>query len=210
MFRGAAEVETVARAPHPVDANADEELERAHWYALLAGLLRSAPDSARLASIAAAGGADRSTELGAALGALADACAGASVQSVRDEFDATFVGVGKPEVFVNASYYLTGFLHERPLADLRDELARLGIARRAEVSDTEDHFCALCDVMRMLIADRAPLARQRALFDRFVASWVDDFCDALERAGTTDFYKHVGRVARAFFAVERTAFDFDR
>lgn len=200
---------TAASARRDLDAGVDEELERANWYALLAGLLRSPPDGPRLAAIAAVGDADRTTELGAALGALADACAGATAQSASDEFDATFVGVGKPEVFVNASYYLTGFLHERPLADLREELAQLGIARRSEVSETEDHFCALCDVMRMLITDRVPLAQQKAFFNRFVASWVDDLCDALERAGTTDLYKHVGRVARAFVDVERTAFDFD-
>ena len=187
----------------------DEELARAHWYALIASLLQSPPDAARLATIAAVGTADDSSELGGALGALAKACATVSEQAVRDEFDATFVSVGKPEVFVNASYYLTGFLHERPLAELRAELARIGITRRAEISDTEDHISALCEVMRMLIIDGASLDDQQAFFSRFLGSWVDDFAQALERCGTTDFYKHVGRLARAFCAVERVAFDFD-
>jgi TorA maturation chaperone TorD len=105
---------------------------------------------------------------------------------------------------------MTGFLHERPLADLREELARLGIARRADVSETEDHVSALCEVMAMLVAEGASLDVQREFFSRFLASWIDDFADALERAGTTDFYKHVGRLARAFVAIERVAFDFEQ
>ncbi len=190
-------------------SSVDEEFARAHWYALVASLLQAPPSASRLATIASVGAVEDSSELGSALGALAAACACVSEQAVHDEFNATFIGVGKPEVFVNASYYLTGFLHERPLADLRETLAAMGIARRAEISDTEDHVSALCDVMRMLITDGAPLNQQREFFSRFLASWIDDFADALERCGTTDFYKHVGRLARAFVAVERAAFDFD-
>lgn len=210
MFPAGADLAEIAHAMLRADTRVDEESERAHWYVLLSGLLRSPPDAARLAAIAAVELDDSASELASALGALAATCASATAASVRDEFDATFVGVGKPEVFVNASYYMTGFLHERPLAELREELARLGIARRPDVSDTEDHVSALCEVMAMLIAEGASLDVQREFFSRFLASWIDDFADALERAGTTDFYKHVGRLARAFVAIERVAFDFEQ
>ncbi len=189
--------------------SADEELARAHWYALIGTLLRAPADRARLSAIVAARGQDTSSDLARAFDALAQACAGTTPEAVEAEFDASFIGVGKPQIFVNASYYLSGFLHERPLADLRDALARIGIARRADTADTEDHVSALCEVMRLLIVEDAPLDTQREFFARFIGPWVDQFVEALEHCGTTDFYKHVGRLASAFFAVERVAFDFD-
>ncbi|MCL4746321.1 MAG: molecular chaperone TorD family protein [Burkholderiaceae bacterium] len=197
------------RADAPVNSPAEEELARARWYALIGELLRAPADDARLAAIAAARGHDASSDLALAFDALALACADTTAAAIEAEFEASFIGVGKPQVFVNGSYYLSGFLHERPLAELRDALARIGIARRADSADTEDHVSALCEVMRMLIVDDASLDTQREFFGRFIGPWVDQFVEALEHCGTTDFYKHVGRLASAFFAVERVAFDFD-
>lgn len=194
---------------------AAEDVARADWYALLAALLQAPPDAALLARIAAAGalpdGGD--TELGQAFAQLARACASAGEDAVRAEYDAVFIGVGKPEVFVNGSYYLAGFLHERPLADLREHLAGIGLARSAQWSQTEDHAASLFEVMRFLIVEADPAARgltaQREFFERFVGPWFERMCDALEQAQGTVFYRHVGRLARVFLAIERQAFDFD-
>lgn len=205
-------------AVEPVSASvstAVEDLARADWYALLAALFRAPPAAALLARIAAADPArgEPDTELGRAFAQFARACATADADTVRAEYDAVFVGVGRPEVFVNASYYLAGFLHERPLADLREHLAGIGLARSAQWSQTEDHAASLFEVMRFLIVEADPpaggLPAQREFFERFVGPWFERLCDALEQAQGTGFYRHVGRLAGAFLTIERQAFDFD-
>lgn len=204
----------VARTVVLQPALADEDAARADWYALLAHLFLAPPDSALLARLAAASaGAADDSPLGRAFRDLAQASAQADPEAIRAEFEAAFVGVGKPEVFLQASFYLAGFLHERPLAELRASLAQLGVGRRADASETEDHVGLLCEAMRFVIRGDGgvpgALEVQRDLFNRFLAPCFESLCDAIEHSGSTDYYKHVGRLARAFFAVERQAFDFD-
>ncbi len=195
----------------------DEDAERRDWYLLLAQLFRAPPAATTLAAIAAAlpgepipAGAPLLTH---AFAQLATACADADAQAVRREFDIVFLGVGKAEVFLNASWHLTGFLHDRPLVELREHLAVLGLARRSDIGDTEDHFAALCETMALLIgspdAHLASLEAQRQFFQRFLAPWFESLCEAIEHSGLTDFYKHAARAARAFLDVERQAFDFE-
>jgi len=211
-----AQARTIPLQPAP----AAEDAARADWYALIARLFQSPPDAALLSRIAGAAGAvgevveqGTASELERAFGGLAQASGQAAADAARAEYETAFLGVGKPEVFLQASYYLAGFLHERPLAELRARLADLGVARRGDVSETEDHVAALCEVMRFLITSDDPalsaLDTQRSFFSRFLSPWCDALCDAIEHAGSTDYYKHAGRLARAFFAVERQAFDFD-
>lgn len=209
MQRAAVSTVRLASAP------SDEDLARADWYALLAVLFQAPPAAALLSRVAAAapaaGGAD--TELGQAFGELARTCASADEDAVRAEYDAAFLGVGKPQVFLNASYYLAGFLHERPLADLREHLAGIGLARSERWSQTEDHVASLFEVMRFLIVEGGPgqegLQAQREFFERFIGPWFERMCDSLGQAQATVFYRHVGRLARVFLAIERQAFDFD-
>jgi TorA maturation chaperone TorD len=153
------------------------------------------------------------TPLGRAWNAFAQACAHADVDAVREEYEAAFIGVGKAEVFLYASWHLSGFLHERPLVDLREHLALLGVTRRKDVSETEDHVAALCETMVWLIV-AAPeslrtLATQRVFFQRFLAPWYESLVEAIEHCGITDFYKHAGRLLGEFLAIERQAFDFE-
>lgn len=202
----------------------DEDLARADWYALLAALFDAPPAGTLLDSIsqAARGPASQAdadaqvgmqSELSQAFTVLAQACSATSADAVRTEYEEAFIGVGKPEVFLNASYYLSGFLHERPLADLRDRLDGFGLTRREDQGQTEDQIAGLCEVMRYLIVATDPVAgsqaAQSAFFAEFIAPCFEPMCDALEASGATDFYKHAGRMARAFFCVEREAFDFD-
>lgn len=190
----------------------DEERARAEHYALLARLLHAAPDAALLDALARAGralGADAGP-LPQAWAALGAAAAAMPLQAVCDEFDALFVSVGKPAVMSHASWYLTGFLQEEPLADLRADLAELGLGRRAGVTETEDHIAALAEVMRHLVLtapDAAGLQRQRAFFGRHVAPWYADLAQALGQAPGADFYAKVGALLRAFMDIEREAFD---
>jgi TorA maturation chaperone TorD len=195
-----------------------EDVARARWYALLAELFRAPLPARRLHEIGlqAAAPADSDadpTPLGRAWNAFAHACANADAEALRDEYQAAFIGVGKAEVFLNGSWHLSGYLHERPLVDLREHLALLGVTRRPDVSDTEDHVAALCETMAWLIV-AAPeslrnLATQRVFFQRFLSPWYESLVNAIEHCGVTDFYKHAARLLGEFLAVERQAFDFE-
>jgi len=196
----------------------EEDVARARWYATLAELFRAPPSGQRLREIglqaASPGASDSdSTPLGRAWNAFAHACAHADAQALREEYESTFIGVGKAEVFLNASWHLSGYLHERPLVDLREHLALLGVARRPEVAETEDHLAALLETMAWLIV-AAPeslrkLATQRVFFERFLSPWYESLVSAIEHCGATDFYKHAARLLGEFLAVERQAFDFE-
>ena len=185
-----------------------EERSRAEIYRLLAALLAAPPDAEMLAALAQMTGDE--SELGRAFGDLAQAAAAATPQRIAREYHDLFIGLGRGELLPYASYYLTGFLHERPLAKLRGELALLGVARSAEVKEPEDHIALLCEVMAGLIAggpgEPAPLARQREFADDFIAPWAGRFFSDLEAASAARFYAPVGRIGRLFLGIENAAF----
>jgi TorA maturation chaperone TorD len=180
---------------------------RAQEYALLATLLTRAPDAALLSGLSELR-ADASP-LGLAHAALAEAADKATVESVEREFFDLFIGLGRGELLPYGSYYLTGFLHERPLARLRDDLARIGIARRDGVVEPEDHAGILCEIMSGLASRRlpAPPDSDRLIFDKHMTSWIGRFFTDLESAEAADFYKWVGALGRVFMDIEREAFD---
>ena len=201
---------TIALQPQPTWS--DEDRARAEHYALIARLFHAAPDAALLAALVQAGRTlgGEGGELPRAWAALGAAAQARPLQAVADEFDALFVAVGKPEVMSNGSWYLTGFLQEEPLAELRDDLAALGLGRRPGVTETEDHIAALAEVMRHLVLtgpDEAGLARQRQFFGRHIAPWYAQFAGALAAAPGADFYAKVGGLLVAFMDIEREAFD---
>ena len=145
--------------------------------------------------------------------ALRQAAVNADVEAVKDVFDTAFIGTGRQPVMLYGSFFLTGFLNEKPLAQLRDELTKMGLARSENRHETEDHISALCDVMRFLITgdqDTLPaaLAVQRDFFQRHINSWNTQFCAAVITASQTHFYKHVALFAREFFAIENESFAF--
>lgn len=190
----------------------EEDRARADHYALLARLFHTAPDAALLDALVQAGRSLGGTEgaLPQAWAALAAAASRLPLQDVRDEFDALFVSVSKPVVMTNGSWYITGFLQEEPLAELREDLAELGLGRRQGVTETEDHIAALAEVMRHLVLtgpDEAGLARQQRFFGRHIAPWYADLAAALAKAPGVDFYARVGALLLAFMDIEREAFD---
>jgi TorA maturation chaperone TorD len=188
---------------------AEEDRLRAGWYSLLARLLAAPADGEVLAVLRDLG--DDDTELGAALRALKAAAEAASPGTTEQEFFDLFVGVGQGELVPYGSYYLTGFLHEKPLARLRDDMATLGIARSEGVPESEDHIAALCDMMAGLITGAfgvpADLATQRKFFDDHIGCWAPRFFENLEAAPSAAFFMPVGTLGRLFMAVESQAFE---
>jgi TorA maturation chaperone TorD len=185
----------------------DVDAARAHEYALLAALLLRAPDAKLLSEISKLR-ADASP-LGLAHAALAGAADSAVVEKIQSEFFELFIGLGRGELMPYGSYYLTGFLHERPLARLREDLARIGIARAQGVVEPEDHAGILCEIMSGLANGRlpGPPDSDRQIFDRHMAPWMRRFFSDLENADAADFYKRVGMLGRIFMDIETEAFE---
>ncbi|MFN3350673.1 Cro/CI family transcriptional regulator [Pseudorhodoplanes sp.] len=184
----------------------DIDLARAQEYRLLAALLVRAPDAAFLKRLSALRG--DASALGVAHVALAEAAEAARVEKVEREFFNLFIGVGRGELMPYGSYYLTGFLHERPLARLRDDLQALGIERNEGNAEPEDHAALLCEIMAG-IADGtfpAPAGSDRRIFENHLAPWIGRFFADLERAEEADFYRKVGTLGRVFMEIESEAF----
>jgi TorA maturation chaperone TorD len=193
-----------------------EDEARADFYALLARLYASAPDAPLLAAIAAAAPLSPDAESGDANGiasaweSLRAASALADPIAAVDEFQVLFVGVGRSEVSLYASHYL-GPQSGRPLAQIRATLAALGLARRAENSEFEDHLSVELETMRMLVAgdaDRppAPIAEQRAFCERYLIPWVFDCCAAISQCPLAYYYRQVASFTCCFLALERDSF----
>jgi TorA maturation chaperone TorD len=189
-------------AVDPIDAGRAEE------YALLAALLSSAPSAAFLKQIAQLNG--DATPLGRAHATLADAASIAVPTEVEREYFDLFVGLGRGELLPYASYYLTGFLNERPLSRLRDDLAALGVERVENNFEPEDHAATLCEVMAGLAAARFPASpeAQRAFFERHVSRWMGRLFADIEKAESAKFYRSVGALGRVFLEIESEAFTF--
>jgi TorA maturation chaperone TorD len=184
----------------------DVDLARAQEYALLGSLLVRAPDAALLEKISHLRG--DATPLGVAHVELAEAAQDADLDNVSHEYFELFIGIGRGELLPYASYYLTGFLHERPLARLREDLGRIGIARAESVVEPEDHAGILCEIMSGLASGRlpAPADSDRTIFEKHMASWIGRFFADLERAAAAQFYRRVGTVGRVFTDIEAEAF----
>lgn len=193
-----------AGAPLP-----EEERQRAEIYRLLAGLLARPPGQETLDLLAASAGAEGA--FGKAVGALAAAAAEATPKSVAEEYQDLFIGLGRGELVPFASYYLTGFLNEKPLAALRGDLRRLGAARDPAIKEPEDHIAFIMEVMAGLITGRfggasLGLDEQQRFYDQHLASWATHFFRDLETAKTSIFYRPVGRIGRLLMEIESEAF----
>lgn len=187
-----------------------EEAARAGLYGLLATLFYAPPAQDLIDDIAAAR-SEGDGILQQAWTQLAEACARADAQRVREEYDSLFIGTGKPELMLYGSYYLSGFLMEKPLAALRSDLAELGLERDASMPESEDHIAALCEVMRYLITSDDPghasIATQKRFFATHMQPWVITMCEQVMQHPQAAYYSKVAALAKAFFDVEMQAFD---
>ena len=181
-----------------------EQQYRAAAYGILAALLRNIPDSALLSQVAkftdVDDGGDEMALSMSLLGLAAKTC---SAESVNEEYHALFIGIGRGELVPYGSFYLTGFLMEKPLGDLRDDLDRLGFEREEGVHEPEDHVAALCEVMVMLIQDGGSTETQRGFFMSHINSWFQQFFSELSTAKNAVFYKAVARFGSAFMEIEK-------
>ena len=190
------------RAVDPVDA------ARAQEYQLLATLLSAPPSKKLLSAIARLEGDD--TPLGRAHAALAEAASNAVAAQVEREYFDLFIGVGRGEILPYASYYLTGFLHERPLARLRTDLTAFGIERAENNPEPEDNAATLCEIMAGFADDRfaASEQQQQQFFQKHVAPWMGRMFADLEKAEAANFYRPVASLGRLFLEIESEAFTF--
>lgn len=193
-------------APAPID---EIELARAREYLLLARLLRRAPDKALLAELSGLRG--DVSPLGIARMQLAEAASRGSETEIAREYFALFIGIGRGELLPYASFYLTGFLHEKPLALLRQDLDHLGIERADGNFDPEDHLGLLLEVMGGFANGTfdADLTRQQQFFDRHIAPWAARCFADLGVSASAGFYKAVAALGGCFIELEREAFHID-
>lgn len=182
----------------------DEDALRGCVYRLLARLLAAPPDEAALE--VARGLEGDGSSFGEALGTLARVAAATSPAAASTEYHALFIGLGRGELVPYASYYRTGFLNDRPLAAVRGDLARLGLARAVGSHEPEDHVASLCDVMAELAGGGVGLGEQQAFFDRHLAPFAGRFFADLERARSSRLYAPVGTVGRLFMEIEAASF----
>jgi len=191
----------------------DEETARSELYGLLALMYYAQPAIDLIAQLRVA--ATDSPVPGAFLEEPWRALVGVAREmpdaAIQSEYDALFGGVGKPEVYLFGSHYLSGFLNEKPLARLRTDLAQLGLSRDDSMSETEDHFAYLCEVMRYLIAGDdvavANLTHQREFFSVHIQPWVASLCDELKKNPQARFYAALAALTRAFVSIEAQGFD---
>lgn len=186
----------------------EEQQYRASAYALLAALLRSAPDQALLDHISVLSelSQDGGDDLSVAMSSMGLSAKMFAPADIDDEYHELFIGLGKGQLVPYGSWYLTGFLMEKPLSDLRDDLARLGFQRNDDVAEPEDHVAALCEVLSLLITDGVDLPAQQHFFQSHMQSWLERFFADLVKARSAVFYKAVGRFGSAFIAFENEYF----
>ncbi|MCG6904493.1 MAG: molecular chaperone TorD family protein [Rhodobacter sp.] len=195
-------------APKPEPDLPEEERLRAELYGLLSRLLSGPPGAEDLSRLAALSGDN--SELGDGISALSRVANITSPEAATREYNALFIGLGRGELLPYGSYYLTGFLNEKPLAHLRDHMAKLGIVRSKDVKEPEDHIATLCEMMAGLITGAyghtLSVSDQEAFFNTHLAVWAEHFFTDLEGADGSLFYAPVGKIGRAFMNIEIEAF----
>ena len=187
---------------------AQEDLLRADLYDYLGALLAGPPGKDLLKQTAGLSGDE--TDLGQAIGALARVAKASNEAAGEREYNALFVGLARGELLPYASFYMTGFLNEKPLAELRNDMARLGVERSPNKFEPEDNIASLCEMMAGMIRGRfgvpVDLEGQRAFFNKHIAPWAAHFFTDLEGAKNSVLYAPVGAVGRVFMEIEREAF----
>jgi TorA maturation chaperone TorD len=202
-------VSSVAAVPlsHPLTP---EDRNRSEFYALLSRLFADQPDRSLLQAVAGAGRIEGEGPVASAWNRLVAASGAMDVDAAAQEYTDLFIGVGQCEVNLHASHWVAGAMLERPLAELRGDLAALGLGRRAGVVMLEDHLSALFETMRLLIAgkdDRPPesVASQRAFFERHIAPWAFSCCTAIRESTIANYYVRVAEFTEQYMALDRDA-----
>jgi TorA maturation chaperone TorD len=198
------------------DVGLPEDLARADLYGLIARFFHQPPDQELLDQIAASipEGEETKVEdapLAKVWHSVVEVAKNNPAKAWHEEFDRNFISVGRPNVILNGSFFMAGHLNEKPLVDIRRDLATFGLESAEEVTETEDHLSALCEVMRYLIAGEdveiSNLTNQRAFFNSHIRPWYDELCDAIEGIPDMHLYHPVAALTREFLAIEGQSFD---
>jgi len=201
----------VSNAQKTVNKISEEEAVRADMYNFLASILQREPSKELISSYSNLDGDD--TSVGKAFGVLSNLAKKISLEDVRSEYHDIFIGVGRGELMPYGSYYITGFLHDKPLAKLRRDLNAMGIQREESIKEPEDHIACLCEVMSGLIngafGKEFTLSEQRNFFRKHIQPWAEHFFTDLEGAKTAIFYSPVGTIGKLFMKIEEEAFEMD-
>jgi TorA maturation chaperone TorD len=202
---------TEAPATHGAAASAGiaspgpEDRLRADTYRVLGRLLAAPPDAETLELFATAPVSTEDNLLAVAWRMLALSAERSAVSQVADEYQTLFIGLGRGELVPFASWYLTGFLMEQPLAPLRTDMQKLGFERQDDVSEPEDHAAALCEIMALLAEDTRPgsLEAQAAFFETHIGTWMARFFRDIQEASSARFYRAVGQLGEQFINTDQ-------
>jgi TorA maturation chaperone TorD len=196
------------------DVGLPEDLARADLYGLIARFFHLAPDQALLDQVAATADQQDAADTAPLAKAWMDVIEVAKnnpAKAWQSEFDLNFISVGKPNIIPNGSFYMAGHLNEKPLVNIRRALEGFGLESAEDVTETEDHISALCEVMRYLIAGDdvgvSNLINQRVFFNDHIRPWYDDFCNAIEGIPEMHLYHPIAALTREFLAIEGQSFD---
>lgn len=191
------------------EAGQAEEQARAQLYGLLAELFYAPPSKELLEQLSISKAQGKGL-FDVAWNTLSSTCETMPQARAQEEFEALFISVGKPEVVLYGSYYMAGFMMEKPLAELRTTLAKFGLQRVDAMPESEDHIAALCEVMRHLIQESSEsdhFARQKQFYGEFIQPWVMEMCTELAAHPNANLYAALASVAKAFFEIEAQAFE---
>ena len=194
-----------------LNINNNEDQLRADMYSFLANLLRAEP-SAELVNQLTKLESDESP-IGKSIKTLSKLASSLDLPTIRDEYVRIFIGVGRGEILPFASYYLTGFLKDKPLAKLRNDMKEIGIQLAENVKEPEDHIASLFDMMSGLIvgkfSKKFSIGEQKEFFNKHLAPWVDLLMRDIESSRIAVFYSPIGTIGREFMEIERSSFSMD-
>jgi len=192
----------------PMTFVAPEDAARANFYGLIARLFYAPPDEQLISELLRAQPIEGDAPIAAAWRDMVEACRNVFPVTLEHEHTALFVGTGKAEVTPYLSHYLIKYATDNPLVELRQQLVAWGMGRRQEVPEYEDHVSGVCEAMRFAIAvQHRSTEEQRDFFERFVHRGATAFCDAVTASKNARFYLQVARFSRAFFDIEKSAFE---
>lgn len=198
------------------DVGLPEDLARADLYGLIARLFHEAPDQELLDQIVSSipegqEAQSKDAPLAKVWQNLVEMAKTNPAKAWQDEFDQNFISVGRPVIILNGSFYMAGYLNERPLVEIRRALDAFGLESAEEISETEDHISALCEVMRYLIAgddvEVSNLTNERVFFNDHIRPWYEDLCAAIEDIPEMRLYHSVATLTREFLDIESQSFD---
>jgi TorA maturation chaperone TorD len=189
----------------------NEDQLRADMYSFLANLLRAEPSSELVNQLTKLESDD--SPIGKSIKTLSKLASSLDLPTIRDEYVRIFIGVGRGEILPFASYYLTGFLKDKPLAKLRNDMKEIGIELAENVKEPEDHIASLFDMMSGLIlgkfSKKFSIGEQRDFFNKHLAPWVDLLMRDIESSRIAVFYSPIGTIGREFMEIERSSFSMD-